>query len=83
MNRQDAVLLLKELIAVCGSFNDAQSVSIDNNNESNSWEIHVNHEPPSSEIACLKKIVANHGIEMVTINGCSIFRSKKQNQSLT
>ncbi len=32
-NRQEAVLLLKEMAAVCGSFRDAQSVSIEKNNE--------------------------------------------------
>jgi glutamate 5-kinase len=76
MNRQEAVLLLKEIISVCGSFNDAQSVSIDNNKKSNSWELQVNYVPHSSEVACLEKVFANRGLEMVIINGFSVFRSK-------
>jgi hypothetical protein len=77
MNRQEAVLLLKEMISVCGSFNDAQAVSIEYNKKSNGWELQVKCVPPASEIECLEKIVANHGLEMVTINGCSVFQSKK------
>jgi hypothetical protein len=77
MNRQEAVLLLKEIVSVCGSFNNAQVVSIDNNPKSNSWELQVNYVPHPSEIACLEKIVANHTLEMVNINGRFIFRSKK------
>jgi hypothetical protein len=77
MNRQETVLLLKEIISVCGSFNDARSVSIDDSQKNNGWELHVSYVPQVSEVACLEKIVANHGLEMVTINGCSVFRSKK------
>jgi hypothetical protein len=77
VNRQEAVSLLKEMIVVCGSFNDAQSVSIQNNKKSNSWELHVNWVPHPSEIACLEKIVAIHILEMVTINGRYVFRTKK------
>ena len=76
MNRQEAVLLLKEIISVCGSFNDAQSVSINNNQKSDSWELQVNYVPHISEVVCLEKIVANRGLEMVIINGFSVFRSK-------
>jgi hypothetical protein len=66
------------MIVVCGSFNDAQSVSIQNNKKSNSWELHVSWVPHPSEIACLEKIVANHILEMVTINEHSIFRTKNK-----
>ena len=77
MNRQEAVLLLKEMIAVCGSFHDAQSVSIEKDKKINSWELHVAWVPNESEVNCLEKIVANHGLEMVTINGCLIIRERK------
>jgi hypothetical protein len=76
MNRQEAVLLLKEMVAVCGSFHDAQSVSIEKNTKSKSWELHVNSIPLSSEVLCLEKIVADHGLEMVTVNGRLVFREK-------
>ena len=76
MNRQEAVLLLKEMAAVCGSFYDAQAVAIEKNKKSNSWELHVNSIPRPSEVLCLEKIVANHGLEMVTINGRLVFREK-------
>jgi hypothetical protein len=77
MNRQEAVLLLKEMAAVCGSFHDAQLVSIEKNKKSNSWELHVNSIPHPSEVVCLEKIVDSHGLEMVTINGSLVFRVSK------
>ena len=76
MNRQEAVLLLKEMVAVCGTFQDAQAVSIEKNKKSNSWELHVNSIPHPSEVLCLEKIVASHGLEMVTVNGHLVFREK-------
>jgi hypothetical protein len=77
MNRREVVLLLKEIMVVCESFHDAQAVSIQNEKGSDSWELHVWWVPYASETPLLQKIVANHGLEMVTYNGKSIFRSKK------
>jgi hypothetical protein len=77
MNRQEAVLLLKEMMAICGSFYDAQAVSIENEKESGSWELRVYGVPNPSETECLEKIIAKHGLEMITIDGRSVFRSKK------
>jgi len=65
------------MTAICGSFRDAQSVSIEKNNESNSWELHVSSIPHPSEVVCLEKIVENHGLEMVTIKGSLVFRETK------
>jgi hypothetical protein len=76
MNRQEAVSLLKELATVCGSFHDAQAVSIEKNKKSNSWELQINSIPHQSEVLCLEKIVAIHGLEMVTVNGRLVFREK-------
>ena len=76
MNRQEAVLLLKEMVAVCGTFQDAQAVSIEKNKKSNSWELHVNSIPHPSEVLCLEKIVASHDLEMVTVNGRLVFSEK-------
>ena len=80
MNRQETVSLLKEIIAVCGSFYDARAVSIQNDENGDSWELHVDWVPNPSEIEWLEKILAKHFLEMVTINGRSVFRSKKQIQ---
>jgi hypothetical protein len=77
LNRQEAVLLLKEMAAVCGSFRDAQSVSIEKNKDSNSWELRVSSILHPSEVVCLEKIVDNHGLEMVTIRGILVFRETK------
>jgi hypothetical protein len=77
MNRQETVSLLKEIIAVCGSFYDARAVSVQNGGSSDSWELHVYWVPNPSDIDCLQKILAAHFLEMVTLNGYSVFRSKK------
>jgi hypothetical protein len=77
LNRQEAVLLLKELASVCSSFQDAQSVSIEKDTENKGWELHINCTPLSSEINCIEKILANHSLEMATIKGYSVFRPKK------
>ena len=78
LNRQEAVLLLKELASICGSFNDAQAVSLQKDKENNGWELHVNCVPTPSEVACIEKILAKHSYEMLTIKGCSLFPPKKQ-----
>jgi len=75
MNRQEAVSILKEMMAVCGSFRDAQVVSIGRNKANDGWELRVNCVPHPSEIACLEKIVDEHSLEMFTSNGKTVFRS--------
>lgn len=65
------------MIAVCGSFSDARAVSVKNCGNSDSWELHVYWVPNPSDIECLQKILAEHILEMVSINGRSVFRSKK------
>ena len=77
MNRQETVSLLKEIISICGSFYDAKAVSIQNGGNGDSWELHVYWVPNPSEIDCLEKIIDRHILEMVTVNGRSVFRSKK------
>ena len=78
MNRQEAILLLKELASVCGSFHDAQAVSLQKDKENNEWELQVNCITNPSEGACIEKILAKHSYEMVNVNRYSVFRSKKQ-----
>jgi hypothetical protein len=80
MNRQETISLLKEIIVVCGSLYDARAVSIQNDENGDNWELRVYWVPNPSEIDCLEKILAKHILEMVTIIGCSVFRSKKQFQ---
>jgi hypothetical protein len=75
MDRQETISLLKEIIAVCRSFYDAQAVSITRDKMSNTWELHVYCTPHPSEIDCIKQIVTKHGLEMITSNDMTIFRS--------
>ena len=81
MNRRETVSLLKEIMAVCGSFYDARAVSIQNGENSDNWELHVSWVPNPSETECLQKILSEHILEMVTSTGRSVFRSRKQIQS--
>jgi hypothetical protein len=74
MNRQETVLLLEEIIVICGSFYDARAVSIQNDWIGDSWELHVYWVPNPSEKECIKKIIVQHFLEMITISGHSIFR---------
>ncbi len=77
-------MLLKEIMAICESFHYAQAVSIVNDKKSGSWELRVHWVPDPSETERLEKIVAKHGLEMVTSNGRTVFRSpeKPTNASL-
>jgi hypothetical protein len=68
-------LLLKEIMTDCKSFHSAQAVSIERNKMKDSWELHVNWAPLYAEIECLERIVAKHGLEMVTTNERTVFRS--------
>jgi len=67
-------LILKEIMAMCGSFYNAQTVSMGETRETivgNLTSI-----CPSSVRDCIfKKIVAGHSLEMVTSNGKTVFRS--------
>jgi hypothetical protein len=73
MKRQEAVLLLKEIMANCGSFYDAKMVSISQNVKGD-WELDVSWMPHPLEIDCLNKIVANHGVEMISSKERTVFR---------
>jgi hypothetical protein len=64
-------------MAIWGSFYDARAVSIQNEGNGDSWELHVYWVPNPSEIDCLEKILAQHILEMVALNGRCVFRSKK------
>jgi hypothetical protein len=75
MNRQETISLLKEIIAICGSFKNAQAVSIVHDKARNTWELHVYCIPYPSEIECIKKIVTKYGLEMITSNDTTVFRS--------
>jgi hypothetical protein len=74
-NRQETISLLKEIIAICGSFCGAKAVSIVHDKKSNTWELHAYCTPHSSDIDCLKQIVTKHCLEMIISNDMTIFRS--------
>ena len=76
IDRQETVLLLKEIMAICESFSYAKVVSIEKEKQTGSWVLSVYWLPHPSEIACLEKIVVKYGLEMVTSNENTIFRSK-------
>lgn len=76
MNRRETVSLLKELMKDCESFHTAQAVSIQYNKLKDSWELHLSWIPHPLETECLKEITSKHGLEMVTSNGKTVFRSK-------
>lgn len=75
MNRQEAVLILKEMIAVCRSFSDAQAVSLAENKAVNRWELHIHCLPHASDVDCLKKICEKYNLEMDISGGKTVFRS--------
>ena len=75
MNRQEAITLLKEIMAVCESFHYTQAVDIAKNKKSGSCELIVYWLPDVSEIEQLERIVAQHNLEMVSSMGRTIFRS--------
>ena len=77
MERQEAVLLLKEIMSGCESFHTAQAVSVSYNKITDSWELGVSWLPDHSEMECLRKIIAEHKLEMVEISGKTVFRSVK------
>jgi hypothetical protein len=73
MKRQEAVLLLKEIMANCASFYDAKMVSISQNVKGD-WELDVSWMPHPLEIDFLTKIVTNHGAEMQSSGARTVFR---------
>ena len=75
MDRQETISLLKEIIAICGSFQNAQAVSITHDKTRNTWELHVYCTPHPLEIDCIKQIATQHGLEMIISNDITIFRS--------
>ena len=60
----------------CESFHTAQTVSIQHNKLKDSWELYVSWMPHPLENECLKKIIAKHGLEMITANEKTVFRSQ-------
>jgi hypothetical protein len=75
MNRQEAVSILKEMIAICGAFHDARAVSIGRAKANDSWELQIYCVPHPSEIECIEKIATKHDLEMITSNEKILFRS--------
>ena len=65
-------------MAICGSFQHAQAVSVERNKATDCWELYVSWIPHPSEIDCIEKIVAKYGSEMVTSNGRTVFRLKQK-----
>ena len=69
MNREDAIAVLRKIMASCGSFVTAQSVSLTQDKETKSWGLSMFWAPLPDENGCLDKILIEYGLEATTING--------------
>lgn len=67
--------MLKELMTDCDSFHTAKAVSVESNRADDNWQLNLSWVPYPTENECLKKIVTEHGLEMLTSNERTIFRS--------
>jgi hypothetical protein len=75
LNRQDAIAVLRKIMASCASFNTAQAANITKDKEKQGWVLNVNWTSSSDENGCLDNILDEYNLESVTTNGCTVFRS--------
>jgi len=76
VKRKDAISLLREIMASCQSFNMAQAVAISKGKDPESWVLSVNWTPQPIDNGCLDKILVERGLEAVTTNERTVFRSR-------
>jgi hypothetical protein len=76
LDREDAVWLLKEVMAACPSFRSALAVSVEK--ERDSWVLSAHWVPGALDEDHLEKIVSAYGLEVVSSKGRTIFRSTKK-----
>jgi len=76
LDREDAVWLLKEVMAACPSFRSAPAVSVEK--ERDGWVLSAHWVPGALDEDHLEKIVAQYGLEVFTSNGRTLFRSTKK-----
>jgi len=74
MNRQQVVLILREIMINYSFFFDAKMISINHNEVKGAWELHVGWMPHPLETECLKKIIAKYGAEIFVLNEQTVFR---------
>lgn len=83
MNREDAIAVLRKIMASCDSFSTAQAVTITQDKETQSWVLKVNWTPLTEENGCLDKILDAYNLEAITTNGRTVIRSlQNPNSSL-
>jgi hypothetical protein len=75
LNRQEAIAVVRKIMARCTSFNTAQAVNITKDKEKQGWVLNVNWTPSSDENGCLDNILDEYNLELITTNGCTVFRS--------
>ena len=75
LNRQDAIAVLRKIMASCASFCTAQAVSITEDKEKQGGVLKVTWTPSPDEDGCLDKILDEYNLESVTTNNCTVFRS--------
>jgi hypothetical protein len=76
LDRDDAVSLLREIVAACESFHSAQAVAITFSHETKNYVLIVNWTPSPLENERLNKILEEHSLEAVTTNGRTVFSPK-------
>jgi len=73
LNREEAVSLLKKVMAACPSFYTAQAVSL--GREKDGWTLSAYWVPHTLDKNCLDNIIVEHGLEVATSGGQIVFRS--------
>ncbi len=77
MKRDDAISVLKELTGACESFRNVQTVSLTMDKERKNWILKVNWVPQEMENGTLDRILADYDLEVATIKGHTVFRSRR------
>ena len=76
MNREDAVAVLRKIMAACSSFVTAQGVSLFEDKKTKSWGLSVFWTPLPEEQGCLDKILHEYNLVATTTNGRTLFHSR-------
>lgn len=81
MNREDAVSLLREIMAACESFSRAEAVTIVKGKDAESYVLRAKWVPHESEKHCLNDIKRRYDVEFSDVDGYTVFSTPKQRPS--
>jgi hypothetical protein len=76
MNREDAIAVLKKIMASCSSFVTADGVSLMEDKKTKSWVLSVIWTPSPEDKGCLDKILLEYNLIATTSNGRTLFRTR-------